>query len=154
MGHSAPYTYNLSLSEVCENKHCFLTLAATLCADSASSVLVQVHFPGALRNRLKAEKTLVIAAAEIRSIVWVWAYCWCSPGLVLLDEDGQGGQEGCAKNQQYKLNSLWSGTLKVLSGAQEMLKSFYTIEQSLSAGVCESPPQCFLLISLHCGWSS
>lgn len=107
MGHSPPNTYNLSLSEVCENEHCFLTLAGTLCADRASSVLVQVHFPGALRDRLKAEKTLVIAVAEIRSIVWVWAYCWCSPGLVPLDEDGQGGQEGCAKKQQYKLNSLW-----------------------------------------------
>lgn len=62
---------------------------STLCA---SSVLVQVHFPGALRNRLKAEKTLVMPAAEIWRLARLLVFWLCSghpERFVILNKDGQ-----------------------------------------------------------------
>lgn len=66
-------------------------------AGVATSVLVQIHFPGALRSRLKAEKAFVMPVAEIWIIAWLLVFLWFSGypgGFAILSKDDQGGQEG------------------------------------------------------------
>lgn len=150
IGHSAPYICNLSPSEICESKH---SAFPPLCSGVASSVLVQVHFPCALRNRLKAEKMLVMPAPEMWKIAWLlvfWWYAGCPGGLLILNKNGQGGQEGCTKTSGKNRTDFRFGALKMLSGVQEGLRAFEPRSKVFLLEGARALSPCFLPISLRC----
>jgi len=118
-------------------------------------VLVQGHFPGALRNRLKAEKTLVMPAAEIWRLARLLIFPWCSGcpgGLVILNKDGQVGQEGSVKTSGKSSTDCRFGTLKMLSGVQERLSVFEAQSKVFLPEGARAFSHRFLPISVHCGW--
>lgn len=143
---------NLSPSQICESKHSAFPPSQQLWA---SSVLVQGRFPGALRNRLKAEEALAMPAAEtwrLAQLLLFWFCSGCPGGFVILNKDGQGGQEGCIKTSSKSSTDCRFGTWKMLSGVQERLRVFEPQSKVFLREGTGALSLSFLPISLCCWW--
>lgn len=115
---------------------CFATLAATLSTGIDSLVLLGACFPGTLRNRLKAEKKLVMPAGDIWRFAKMFIFWWnsgCSGGFVIL-RNRKDGWESCTKTSsesstddsfvvQERL-TLSDQSQKVLEGARALSQCF------------------------------